>query len=154
MGKVITLAVAISALGCAGAMTSVVAPDAQVPVSMSRAVRDADGGLVTAERRKVVGHFHDEPTAWSLFYTAVALTPRTDISHSVNTQVAHSRGQAVTNLRVRNATCGLTYLVFPFGLLPIWPGCSNLEIDGDIITVESPSPATLSVEHAGTGGAL
>lgn len=141
--------VAVAAAGCAGARTSVEAPGAKYPISMSRGVRDADGTLVPAERRKIVGRFETHRKAWGLVYALVPLTPSKDLSDDLNAQVAAAHGDAVIDLAVSSAPCGLNF-AFLFDLLPIWPGCANLDITGDIIQV---LPAVAPAAATGSGGA-
>src|SRR5262245_45286350 len=131
-------AAAMAALlsGCAGARTTVVANRAQYPVSLSRAVRDADGNLVPPERRKVVGAFGDQRTAWNLFWSTAKLTPESDISDAVNEQIAAVHGDAIIHLTITSKHCTLNYFAFPMGILPFWPTCADLDIRGDIIKVE------------------
>jgi hypothetical protein len=126
------------ATGCAGARTTLAADDARYPISMSRGVRDANGDLVPAERRQVVGELDDTFMAWGTFYSAVRLTPHTDISDAVNEQVAHAHGDAVVALHVGSRQCTLNYLA-PLSWLPIWPGCTEVFVHGDIIRVLPPS---------------
>ena len=120
--------------GCAGARTHVAAPTANVPISLSHAVRDADGSLVPRERREIVGALHDERTAWGLLYSVIELTPEKDISAAVNEQVARAGGDAVVNLRIETHGCAWNYVPI-LDLLPVWPGCAKLTIDGDIVRV-------------------
>lgn len=121
--------------GAVGARTSVVAKTSEVPVSMSRGVRDANGNLVPAESKKVVSQLDESYTAWNLFYGLIKLTPETDISNDVNTAVHAAGGQAVTNLSVATKHCALNGLLFPFGLLPFWPSCASISVHGDVIKV-------------------
>jgi hypothetical protein len=120
--------------GCAGARTNVVAPTSQYPVSMSRGIRDADGGLVSADRRKVVGHFRDKHRVWGMIWSFVSFSPTTDISAALNNQVAAAKGDGVVNLRVAAAECGMNFAQI-LNILPFWPGCANITVDGDIIQV-------------------
>jgi hypothetical protein len=126
--------------GCAGARTQVVAATAEVPVSMSRGVRDADGALVGADRREVVGQFDEDRTAWGMLYSAVKLTPEKDISRAVNEQVQRAHGDAVINVSIATRQCGLTWVPI-LNLLPFWPGCANVHVRGDIIRVRAASAA-------------
>ncbi|HEU4404546.1 MAG TPA: hypothetical protein VFS43_04560 [Polyangiaceae bacterium] len=126
--------------GCVGANTSVVAPDAHYPVSLSRAVRDRDGSLVPGERRKVVGTFDEKRTAWSMFYKLVRLTPKTDLSASIDRQVKAAGGDAIVNLRVGTLHCGLNVVPF-LPALPLWPGCARVFVRGDIVKVLPASTA-------------
>ena len=134
---VVMLAAALT--GCAGASSDVVAPGAKVPISLSRAVRDADGVVVPQERQEIVGHFEQKSTSWGIAWSLVDLTPRTDLSQNVNQQVARAKGDAVVRLAVRSKPCGMNFVPV-LGWLPIWPGCSSLVIGGDIVRVK-PAPA-------------
>jgi hypothetical protein len=134
-GRLGALVALVGCLGCTGSRTTVVAPHAIYPVSLSRGLRDAKGELVTPDRRKVVGRFEVSRTAWNLLYSAVPLTPTTDISSEVNAQVAAARGDAIIHLTIETSQCALNYLVFPMGLLPFWPGCAGIDIHGDIVQV-------------------
>ena len=130
--------------GCAGARTQVVAPTAEVPVSMSRGVRDADGVLVGADRREVVGQFDEARTAWGMFYSAVKLTPEKDISRAVNEQVRRVHGDAIVKLSIATRQCGMNFVPF-LSLLPFWPGCANVHVRGYIIRVRAASAAPAPV---------
>lgn len=137
-----TVLLFVACAGCAGARTTIVAPTADVPVSLSHAVRDADATIVPAERREVVGSFHDERLAWGLLWSTVKLTPEKDISDEINAQVARAGGDAVINLRIASAGCGWNYVI-GLNLLPVWPGCSKVFLDGDIIRVRRDGPASV-----------
>lgn len=130
------VAIAVCATGCAGARTSVVADSAQYPISMSRAVRDADGEIVPADQLEKVGDFHETQTAWGIAYSALPLTPHRDISDAVNTQTADKKGQAVVNLTISAKNCPFN-MIYPLTMLPFWPGCTKLEMKGDIVRVVS-----------------
>jgi hypothetical protein len=134
------LALSLLVTGCAGARTTVVASRAHYPVSLSRALRDRDGSLVTAERRKVVGRFSASRTAWGMVYSAAKLTPTTDISDEVNAQVAAAHGDGIIHLTIVTRACALDYFSFPFGILPFWPSCTFVDVDGDIVRVEPAQP--------------
>jgi hypothetical protein len=101
---------------------------------MSRGVRDVDGSLVPRDRRKIVGHVEWKGHAWGMLYSWISLTPSSDISEAVNKQVAELNGDAVINLKVTSATCAMN-IVPIFDMLPIWPGCANVTVTGDVIQV-------------------
>jgi hypothetical protein len=146
-GAASMVALSLVATGCAGARTTLVAPDSRYPVSLTRGVRDGDGQLVPAARRQVVGKFAANLTAWGLFYSAANLTPTSDVSQAINEQVAATRGDAIVNLHVATADCALDWFV-PLNLLPIWPGCTIVQLEGDIVRVV---PANASARLT-TGG--
>jgi hypothetical protein len=126
--------------GCAGARTDVVAPNAQVPVSLSRGVRDREGNLVDSSHRVLVGRFRQDKTVWGLFYAAVKLNPETDLSTEINQQVARAGGDAVVRLVIRSKPCGMNYVPL-LDLLPFWPGCARIQAEGDIVKVVRTVPS-------------
>jgi hypothetical protein len=67
---------------------------------------------------------------------AAKLTPTTDISNEVNAQVAAAGGDAIVQLTIVTRACALDYFVFPFGILPFWPSCVLVDVNGDIVRVE------------------
>jgi hypothetical protein len=120
--------------GCAGARTDVVAPTATVPLSLSRAVRDAAGAVVGEDRREVVGTLDADGTAWGLLYSGVKLTPEMDVSQAVNQEVQRLHGDAVVNLSISTRQCGWNWAAV-VNVLPFWPGCANVHVHGDVIRV-------------------
>jgi hypothetical protein len=140
MKRVVATIFLLGLTACTGARTQVVAPGSEYPVSLSRGLRDADGNLVPAERKKVVGTFKHERTAWNILWAAVRITPETDISGAVNQQIAAAKGDAIIHLTIVTRQCPLNYLSFPFGILPFWPSCANIEMTGDIVKVEAAAP--------------
>ncbi len=145
----VALGAALAALtsfgtGCAGARTSVVAPTAGVPISFSRAVRDEQGALVGQDRREVVGTLDADGTAWGMLYSGVRLTPELDVSDAVNQEVQRLHGDAVVNLTVATRQCGMNWVPVA-NVLPMWPGCANVHIHGDIIRVRKSAPVAAAV---------
>ena len=120
--------------GCAGARSELTADDARYPVSLSRGVRDAEGDLVSQDRMKTVGTFHDDTTVYGFVYSLAKVTPKVDISRVVNEQVAAHGGDAIVNLRVNVKSCALDYIPF-IAWVPGWPGCAKVDVRGDIIKV-------------------
>ncbi|MCA9589896.1 MAG: hypothetical protein KC657_31545 [Myxococcales bacterium] len=148
---VLRSAAAIGALlcasGCAGARTNVVAPNAAYPISMSQGVRDADGRLVARDRLTKLASLESRATAWSMLYSYVPLTPETDISDVVNAQVKAAGGDAVLNLRVMAGNCA-TQWFFGLNVLPFWPGCLNVRVEGDIVKVTRPARSRTAARGA------
>jgi hypothetical protein len=141
MKRTITLCLLALATGCvAGGRVNIVAPEAKVPISLSRGVRDASGQLVPQEQKQVVGQFTYKTRGWSIGWSLVPLTPRRNISEAVNAQVAQAGGDAIINLTTISQGCRLNYF-WPFIILPVWPGCTKIELVGDIIKVAPPAAA-------------
>jgi hypothetical protein len=147
MRAALTAGLAVATSACAGARTALVAPDSRYPVSLTRGVRDANGELVPAERRDVVGKFEEIVSAWGLLYSAVNVTPTTDLSRAINDQVSAVRGDAIVNLHVATADCVLDWFI-PLNMLPIWPGCTNVRLEGEIVRV-LPQGARASLADGG-----
>lgn len=150
---ILPLLVALS--GCAGARSSIVMTSATYPVSLSNGMRAPDGHLLDKGEMEVVGTFHGDRTAWGMFYSLLPLTPRLDFSKDVNEQVAAVNGQAVVRLRTGTRPCALDYFLI-LSFLPIWPGCANVDVDGDIIRYKPADPAaspkpTIEVQPAKAG---
>ncbi len=62
------------------------------------------------------------------------LTPTKDISKEINAQVARAGGDAVINLRISTAHCGSDFVPV-LSWFPVWPGCTNVHVEGDIVRV-------------------
>jgi hypothetical protein len=135
--------------GCAGARTSVVADTSRYPISLTSGVRDADGELVASERIEKVGRFRDQQTAVGMLYSGAKLTPRTDISKAVNAQVANVRGDAIVNVRVKSSLCAADFVPF-VSVVPVWPGCANIVVEGDIVRVLPKAVAVVRIASAGS----
>ncbi len=118
--------------GCAGARSSLSLPASHYPVSLSDGMLGPNRELLAAGEMETVSHFHETRTAWSTFYALVPFTPRLDLSESINAQIAAAHGDAIVRLRTSSRPCALDYF-FGLTLLPIWPGCASIEIDGDIV---------------------
>lgn len=128
--------------GCSGARTNVTADEARYPISLSRAVRDADGEIVAQERAKKVADFQHESTSVAVFYSFAGAAKK-DISRFVNEQVAKHGGDAIVNLKVGVKQCGANWVPFLY-ILPFWPGCATVQVKGDIVKVApkaAPAPA-------------
>ena len=77
-----------------------------------------------------MGQLSDAWTSWSMLWTLVPLSNRTrDISDLVNAEVEKANGNAVVNLSMKSAIC-VSNVITVVGLLP---GCTDVEIAGDII---------------------
>ena len=137
--RLLTLALTTFALffgtGCAGARSTVAADRAAYPLSLSPAVRDADGTVVSGAELERVAVLHADSTAWGMFYSAVRLNPRTDISKAVNEQVARVGGEAIVNMKIMGAHCGADFAAI-IDVIPFWPGCAKIVVEGDIVKVK------------------
>ncbi|MFT3713597.1 MAG: hypothetical protein QM817_38560 [Archangium sp.] len=128
-------------VGCAGARTTIVAPDTRFPVSLSEGMRAPDGHLLEPAEMEVVGTFESKRTIWGMLYSIIPLTPTTDLSKEVDQQVEAAGGQAIVRLKTEAQHCAFNHFIV-FSFIPVWPGCSNIVVSGDIIRYR---PAVVTV---------
>lgn len=107
-------------------------PDSRYPVSMSNGMYGPSEEMLLPEEMEKVGEIFIEETAWGMFYSLAPLTPEIDISAEINRQVTARQGDGVIRLRTEATPCPLDYF-FVLTFIPFWPGCTDLEIRGDII---------------------
>ena len=136
----VALALATLATGCAGGHARLSFDSAAYPVSLSPTVPDNDGQILAPERFEVVGVLSVQTKAWAIFYSAVPLQGKRDVSSDINAQVAEHGGEGVVNLRIVSKQCKINH-AWVINALPIWPGCSDVTLTGDIIRRAAPSPA-------------
>ena len=127
--------VAFLMTGCAGARTQVIAETSKYPVSLSGAVRDTDGRVVSDDGLEHAATFHAESTAWGMLYSAIPLTPTTDISKAVNQELGRTGGDAVVNLKIMSTQCAADFVPI-LNAIPFWPGCAKIVVEGDIVRVK------------------
>lgn len=130
--RIACLLIASFSLGCAGGRTNLKFEQTTYPVSLSPTVLGSDGEILMPEEREVVGKVEIETKAWGLFWASVPLKPNNDVSDKMNEQVSAAGGQAVVNLRVTSRQCGLNH-AWILSTVPLWPGCSKVFVQGDII---------------------
>lgn len=126
------LTILLSSSGCAGAHSHIRADKSQYPISLSDGLRGDDGQLVSEARKRPVGSFQSQWSAWTALWTIIPLANRThDISDEVNQQVIKAGGNAIVGLDVKVYQCGGNY----FTILGILPGCNNVVVSGNIVKV-------------------
>jgi hypothetical protein len=132
-------ALAVLAVGCAGANVEVVADHARYPISLSGSVRDAQGTLLDGRAFRVVGRLELATSRIGILYSTVTPDSKLDISDDVNAQVAAAGGEAVLRLSVTVADDCNVLNGFPLlNALPFWPGCVPVSVRGVIVRRTSP----------------
>jgi hypothetical protein len=127
--------------GCAGASVEVTAARAQYPISMSGTVRDGQGVLLDARSLRRVGDFGLETTRVGFAYSSVTPGSPLDISDQVNAQVAAVHGEAIVHLAVTvSGGCDFLNSLLVFNILPFWPGCVPVTVNGLIVRRWPPPP--------------
>lgn len=127
--------------GC-GVSSWVTAPESKYPISMSSGVRDAQGTLVPATRKTVVGQYEQHYKACSMLWRIVSFTGDKDISDDVNAAVADAKGDAITDLSVESSATVWTLMT----LIGIFPDCAQVRLKGNIVKVApaaTPGPAAV-----------
>jgi hypothetical protein len=119
--------------GCAGAKAHIVGDSLRYPVSMSASLPDGDGQVrALGDGLESVGRLRDSWTVVGIGYGHQ--TRDLDVSAPINARVAELSGDGVVQLAVRSSNCLLNF-VFPLNLLPIWPGCVTVAVDGEVVKV-------------------
>ncbi len=109
---------------------------------MSSGVRDAQGTLVPATRKTVVGQYEQHYKACSMLWRIVSFTGDKDISDDVNAAVADAKGDAITDLSVESSATVWTLMT----LIGIFPDCAQVRLKGNIVKVApaaTPGPAAV-----------
>ncbi|MET0287571.1 MAG: hypothetical protein ABW352_23995 [Polyangiales bacterium] len=133
--------------GCAGARGALTFDGLQYPVSSSSYLYAPDDRPVTHGELQQVGSISTQTRVWSLFWSAIPLTPTRELSGPLNEQIASAGGEGVTDLNVRSQNCGTNYIPF-ISWLPFYPGCALVTISGSVVKL--PAPRVLEVAVLGS----
>jgi len=126
--------------GCAGSRVEITARNSRYPISFSHLVRDRAGYLYDRASLDAVGTFNGSKSSFGIFYSALGLSPRYDVSDDVNRQVARAGGEAVVDTTVSVTTDCNALNAFPIlNAIPIWPGCVHVVVSGAIVRRRSPT---------------
>ncbi len=149
MLMVVLFVVIAGAAGCAGARPQIRFDTAKVPVSMSKTVLGRDGRPLGVQEQFPVGRFTAKRTGYAVAYSFAQVSPF-DFSEELNRQVGEVKGDAVVNLQVSTEKSGCTCLnIMPFiQALPIYPGCVEVSLEGDIIRSSPPTGAARGKQTA------
>jgi hypothetical protein len=117
--------------GCAGARYDFAAERAQYPISFSPALPDDKGSILYLNRElQSKGEFEIETNKFGFFYSATGGT--IDLSDELNDEVRKKGGDGIVELTLKNENCWTNYL-FPFQLLPFYPGCQGVTVTGTVV---------------------
>jgi len=127
--------------GCIGSRQDIRFSSAQVPLSLSGQLLDARGEAVSGDELETVGRLGASRRGWSIFWTLLPLR-RIDFSREVNAQVVAAGGEGVINLLITAEDgCTRSLNQVPFAaLLPIFPGCTDVTISGEIVRQRQDTP--------------
>lgn len=131
--KILALFLFAIMVSCAGARGNLRFDELKYPVSMSPALYDKDNTVVFYKRElKPVGKLDYTKTIWSTLWTAVTFNPSQELGGPINTQIEENGGEGVVNMTVHVRNCSLNYIPI-LAWLPIWPGCTVVNIEGDVV---------------------
>jgi len=102
------------------------------PVSMSSYIEEPSGRILSPDDLDEVAVFHHDMRFWGMAYSALRLTGEKDLSEPINEQVRAARGDGVILLTVISEGCAWNRVPL-LTLLPIWPGCTKVSIQGTIV---------------------
>jgi len=127
--------------GCIGSRQDVRFSAVRVPMSLSGQLLDDKGAPVSGDNLEVVGRLGASRRGWSIFWSLLPLR-RVDFSREINAQVAAAGGEGVVNLQITSGDgCTRSINQVPFAvLLPIFPGCTDVTISGEIVRQRQDAP--------------
>lgn len=139
--------IALSLISCAGARPRVSFDTAKVPVSMSGIVLGQDGRPLGPTDQLPVGRFATQKKGWAMAYSHLPLNSM-DFSEELNRQVEAIKGEAVVNLEVsiNRSSCMTVGMLQLTEILPIFVGCVDVGLTGDIIRTRAGAAQTDTLE--------
>ena len=118
-------------IACAGANYLVDLSDCKYPLSLTPNLVDQhDNILKHGQETKALGQFKVDQIVISPFWGIPKMNA--DVGALLNEEVEKLKGEAVVNLTMTNKDCFTNYLPL-VSILPIWPGCRILQIDGTVV---------------------
>jgi len=131
---IILCIIALSLTSCVGARPRVSFDSGRVPVSMSGVVLGHDGQPLGPKDQLPVGRFAARKKAYAMVYSYLPLNSM-DFSEDLNHQVEAVQGEAVVNLEISimRSSCLTWHLVQVTQILPIFLGCVDVSLNGDVI---------------------
>jgi len=140
--------IALSLISCAGARPRVSFDSAKVPISMSGIVLGQDGQPVGPTDQLPVGRFAAQKKGWAMAYSHLPLNSM-DFSEELNHQVEAIKGEAVVNLEVsiNRSSCMAVGMLQLTEILPIFVGCVDVGLTGDIIRTRAGAAQTDTLEN-------
>jgi len=121
-------ALCLTLSGCTGARGSLRFDQLDYPVSSS-------GYLYTPEAITevvVVDQMYLSVNLWGIGWSLIPLNGKVDVSDLINYRISAAGGEGIINLSITTDNCGINY-VWPLNMLPVWPGCVAVGIQGDIV---------------------
>ncbi len=122
------LAITATTSACVGTRGRVVFDELRYPASLSPYLRPATDPAPP----EVLGKFHIDDRAWGILYRQIELSGDVDVSEAINAEVERLGGNGVINLRVTLTQCAID-AVWLLNLIPMWPSCTSIEIDGEVV---------------------
>ena len=129
------LVTASALVGCAGARPNLLFDGLRYPVSMTGTLLDEQGEPVGAIALEDLGPFEWEGKGRAIGYTFYQLN-QLDVSEPINHAISEVGGEAIKDLRVIAPTHDCFHsnaLALGLNLLPFYPGCANIRIEGTIV---------------------
>ncbi len=128
--------------GCAQVRGKIAADSVKAPVSLTCAVYDTSGKILTLDRDlEVVGKFDTTTRFVSAFYGLALPTWTWDASDFLNQQLERYSGEAIVELRAETeeANGGETLLAFFSQAAPVVPIWIKVRLTGTVVRRRAPS---------------
>ncbi len=121
-------------VACAGGRGAIGFDSLQYPASMSGYLYNSEGHALPPESFVIADHFSKQLKIWGLAYSWAPVTKGsdTDVSGVLNAAIKKARGDGVIYLTVTSTRCWMNNVPI-VTLLPFWPGCANVTVEGEIV---------------------
>lgn len=137
----VLFAVALLLSACAGGRGDIRFDSLVYPASMSGYLNDSHQRVVSPKSLAVVGEFKEEARLWGAVFSWVPVTKTVDVSNAMNREIAAAGGEGMINVKVTSDGCAMNYVPV-MSLLPMWPGCADVTIEGQIVKQQRASEGT------------
>jgi hypothetical protein len=119
-----------STIGVAGTLEL---DDLIYPVSISPHLYNEKGKIVSEGNGLTkIHHWKYQKKFWGIAWSLIELTSDKDIAESMNQTIALHKGTGMVNLTIGAMSCR-NFTVPILVILPIFPACNNVTIEGDIV---------------------
>ena len=130
------LLIVITTFACAGSRGSIKFDNLKHPASMSAFLEDKEGKLLAKDYElKVVKEFSHTDRHWGIFFSLIPLSGTDVFIYEINKSVEEENAYGLINLSLTADTCAINDMPI-LDFFPLWPGCTNLTLKGEIVKIE------------------
>lgn len=131
--RLFVLLVSIFIFSCAGSRGTLKFDNVNYPMSLNQWIFNKDGQKVSIGNGLVqTGSLSEYFENWAFFYHWYSISNEKIFYTKIENSIRQKRGDGLVNTFIVIQDCFYNNLLF-LNYLPIWPGCSTVYIEGDIV---------------------